>query len=103
MSKGNKKSGKKEGKSSNKGSARNSDSIPAANEPEQKQSYTEEQMSNPLFRAAIAFRNNPDSMRGMLGTPEPEEPKKEGPNFMQRLIARSANDANALCILGNEL
>ena len=91
-----KKSGKKDGKSSNKGGARHPESVPASKETEPKQSFTDEQMANPLFRAALAFRNNP----GMLGNPEPEEPKKEGPNFMQRLVARAANDANALCILG---
>jgi hypothetical protein len=101
-----KKSGKRDGKSDrNKGTAKNEDkespaskstaAVPAT-------AFTPEQMANPLFRAALAFRNNPSSaMSGVLGTPEPEEPKPAGPNFMQRLIARAANDANALCILGN--
>ena len=98
-----KKQGKREGKASrSKGGVQND--SPSKQDTETKPAFTDEQMANPLFRAALAFRNNPsmmsDSMRGMMGTSQPEEPKKEGPSFMQRLVTRAANDANALCILG---
>jgi hypothetical protein len=100
-----KKSGKKDGKSDrNKGTNKSEDKESSASKNSAAApttAFTPEQMANPLFRAALAFRNNPSStMPGVLGTPEPEEPRPAGPNFMQRLIARAANDANALCILG---
>jgi hypothetical protein len=99
-----KKSGKRDGKSGrNKGTVKSEDKeSPASNSSAAAPTtgFTPEQMANPLFRAALAFRNNPSAMTGVLGSPEPEEARPAGPNFMQRLIARAANDANALCILG---
>jgi hypothetical protein len=100
-----KKQGKKEGKSSRSNGSVQEDKSNSKKNGETKPAFTDEQMANPFFRAAVAFRNNPgmmsDSLRGMMGSSPAEEPKKDGPNFMQRLVARAANDANALCILGS--
>jgi hypothetical protein len=101
-----KKTGKKGEKGDrSKGTAKSENGVPSSKEPTP--TFTEEQLSNPLFRAALQFRNNPSLMSSNVISslanrpPDSEETRpNEAPNFMQRLVARASNDANALCILG---